>query len=434
MTDLRTTLSSTALVALLALGPVASAADVWTVPGDAATVQGAVDLAGPGDVVLVAPGDYPEAVTVVGKGITLVADGAASLLRCYVRDVPAGQVFVLDGFTLDPLAAPGAAITAFAAENDDGPVRVQHCTILGNAGFAGSTATNSPSKQGLRAASVIDAHAAFHHCTIEGGDGADLTDAGAQFFATAGGPGLTMILADVALYDTTVSGGRGGSYLDATTLNAPAGGVGIDVDTSSVSAHGTTLVGGDGGAGNCVASVCGNGGKGGDGIVQRGSGVASILRGATFEPGAGGAAGGPGAFAGQPGSDVQMISGTKTEYVHAYRGFDADSPVREGGPLTLTFEGQVGDTLLLFAALNGAHLAKPLHEGIFHLGGALLLPGFFVAVMPDGLGGVLPVSLTVPELGGSLQAVDLHLQAVNVADGVALLGPPQVVTMLDASL
>ena len=48
----------------------ATAADI-NVPADHATIQAAIVAANPGDVVIVAPGTYPEAINFLGKAITV---------------------------------------------------------------------------------------------------------------------------------------------------------------------------------------------------------------------------------------------------------------------------------------------------------------------------------------------------------------------------
>jgi hypothetical protein len=62
-----------AVAALLAAAVSPARAAVLRVPGDAPTIQAAVDAAESGDVVLIAPGEYREAVTVRGKALTLAS-------------------------------------------------------------------------------------------------------------------------------------------------------------------------------------------------------------------------------------------------------------------------------------------------------------------------------------------------------------------------
>lgn len=62
-----------AAAALLAAAVSPASAAVLRVPGDAPTIQAAVDTAESGDVVLIAPGEYREAVTVRGKALTLAS-------------------------------------------------------------------------------------------------------------------------------------------------------------------------------------------------------------------------------------------------------------------------------------------------------------------------------------------------------------------------
>jgi len=50
-------------------------ADTLTVPGGFETIQAAIDAAAPGDEILVAPGDYAEEITLLGKPITVRSEG-----------------------------------------------------------------------------------------------------------------------------------------------------------------------------------------------------------------------------------------------------------------------------------------------------------------------------------------------------------------------
>jgi parallel beta-helix repeat protein len=102
------TLISLVLLAVFLPAESASAQAVINVPGDSPTIQGAIDLAGPGDTVLVAPGTYFENLNFGGKAITVesaqgpeatIIDGnqAGSVVTFVSGEGPSS---VLRGFTL----------------------------------------------------------------------------------------------------------------------------------------------------------------------------------------------------------------------------------------------------------------------------------------------------------------------------------------------
>jgi hypothetical protein len=87
-----------ALVFFSAGGLSGAGGQVWHVPGDYPTIQAAVDAAGEGDTILVAPGVYSEHVVVSTSGLTLRGAGPVSPVER--PSASAGENVVLDGTDL----------------------------------------------------------------------------------------------------------------------------------------------------------------------------------------------------------------------------------------------------------------------------------------------------------------------------------------------
>lgn len=101
------------LLALLFAAPATLAADIL-VPSAEPTIQAGVDAAQPGDVVIVAPGEYPEAVAIAGKDGVIVRSlkpGAAVLAGGDAGFTVQHSVgVVLDGFTIRDSIATGVVV------------------------------------------------------------------------------------------------------------------------------------------------------------------------------------------------------------------------------------------------------------------------------------------------------------------------------------
>lgn len=169
------------LVAAIAFAAAGSgtfaAADVLRVPGDFATIQGAIDAALDGDVVLVSPGEYAEAIDFRGKRIVVrgVEGPQATVINAQGTGRPAarfasgeGPETILEGFALsggtgipdiwgsvngagvyiddsspllrnliirDNEATQGAGAYLVASE-----ARIEESTFVGNAAFIGAGA------------------------------------------------------------------------------------------------------------------------------------------------------------------------------------------------------------------------------------------------------------------------------------------------------
>lgn len=416
-------------VATLAVAaPSARAADVWRVPSQIANIKIAVALAAPGDVIRVANGTYNEIVVVDGKGVTLVADGIATIATVEVRNVPAGDTFVLDGFLLALPAVVQGAQTPFLAQDNAGALRLQDCTFQGEDGYAGhlpSTTSPYPGSTGARIETSADV--IVDGCRFFGGDGATLFDEDFDWSGTSGGSALEVHDSSVVVTQCELYGGVGGDQDDTVAYGGGDGGNGVASSGASfVSVMGCLIETGRGGYSECTFFGCGLGGDGGDGVHQSGPGTAWV-RGNSYSLGVGG---GDGDGLGSGPDGVPVDGGAQVVFPALHQGFDVASPVFEGASTTFEFgEATPGDPVLLFGSLDPGFLPKALHHGVFGLGSTLLLPGTFVGSID--IGGHLSVPLTIPDVPG-VGALDLHLQPVFVTvPSGPLLGPSRVLTIID---
>jgi len=107
------------------------------VPADVTTIQGAIDLAADGDIVLVSPGNYDENIQIVGKTISLVS-------HFYTTNDPSLiEQTIIDGrgstvITVDPSVGPATKIMGFTIQNgNDGistaaTLQILHNRFIGN--------------------------------------------------------------------------------------------------------------------------------------------------------------------------------------------------------------------------------------------------------------------------------------------------------------
>jgi hypothetical protein len=214
---MKTRLLATALLCaatFVLTGPLARASVIVVAPtGIPSTIQGAVDVAVDGDVILVETGTYPSFV-IRNKELTVAANTGADVQidgAIRIGGIDGTRTVVLQG-----LKNTGGPVTSAAAQfglrvvNSSGLVFVQDCTLMGG------TLPGQPHVvvTGHRPSVLIENSLAvvFSRCTLRGalpiaGDSTVYTNHGYE----AGWPseGAYAVNSAVYLFESTVIGGNG---------------------------------------------------------------------------------------------------------------------------------------------------------------------------------------------------------------------------------
>ncbi len=339
-------------------------------PSGFATIQGAIDQAEDGDVILVKSGSY-SGFSIVDKGIYVTADAGLAIQiqgPVTVENLSAGKSVLLAGFA--SVDSQGDQ-PPFAARHDAGSVRVEQCTF----GLGGSH--DQPA-----ALLDTDADVALVSCTLRGGYGF-------QMNGRDGGPGqpaMQAISSSVAIQDCNLLGGQGEIGAMANGLDGGNGGAGGDallIADGFVYSSGSEFQGGAGGQGGendfCYlgGGFPGNGGPGGSGIHVT-SAVSSpnvVLLGATAFAGAGGLGGhdysNGGGYPcwgdGHPGADGSLIDapgGAVDTLAGNSRMMLAPFVAREGTVVTAHCYGESGDVVQILAGNTAAFDYVALFMGV----------------------------------------------------------------------
>ncbi len=169
---------------------------VISVPGQADTIQGGIDLAVDGDVVLVGPGDYPEVIDFGGKAISVRSEFGPSVTSisgknvasptvvCATRETPATSLIgftitggqgALGGGMLNDGSSPtvigcvfdnNSAVLGGGVANVDGSPSFANCVFFDNTGIdAGGAVLNL----GLGSATFANCTFSQNFATSEGG-------------------------------------------------------------------------------------------------------------------------------------------------------------------------------------------------------------------------------------------------------------------------
>jgi len=323
------------VLASVAMGGIVHAGNVVIVDGPAAgtypSIQQAVDAAFDGDVLLVGPGLYSPFV-IDGKALALFATpGSAPVATSptVVRNVPAGRTVVLSGLR----SSSASGVDGLQLANNDGHVRIQQCRWFGGSWApSGSGSGAFAGGDGIEIAQC--AHVTVDACELSGGHGKGTTNSLGD--GGAGGHGLRITTATVAVTDTRSTGGRGGNG----NWGGPAGS-GLYASNSTLFAAGDFFEGLAGGNA-FLAFVTGYGGAGGSGFLATNSNVTQFSN--QFVRGPGGTSPIPSQ---QGGHGAGFYAPGATTYFETARTLHAPTIASDVGPAALTLAGEVNDTTYL---------------------------------------------------------------------------------------
>jgi len=413
------------ILALLLAAAAAARADVVVVdpaggPGGA-LLQGAINAAHDGDILLLRSGDYTDAdITVSGKLLSLVADppGAQATLRRLFVTLPfaLGETVLLRGLGIQAppvtTTAPGNGLQVMGQIGNTPAVWLEDCTVTASLqdldGPGGlPTTASSAIFLGLLSSGVVV------RCS---GTGADGHDAVPGDVATGGGDGLQAIISSVAVFEGSFTGGAGGDGLGDGVISTDGGDGAMFVGSSSV--VGSTLRGGDEGADNPAST------KPGAGLNLSGHGS---LRDADVQAGSV-----VGLGTASPPIVMDPLA-VLTTYPAAARTLEVPSPRREGQSSTLSLHGVVGDAAWVYVGADSRLTSVPAKQGVFLLDAVLPSPVFAGPITDPG--GALQLAFQMPSLPPGMDGSIVFLQAAMApAAGGVVTGSGSALLWLDGTL
>jgi hypothetical protein len=410
-------------LAPLSLAAPAAAQHVWVVDDsggagvDSFTVQGAINLASDGDVILVRASVLP-AFVIDGKSLTVTADaGAAVKVDGFrVRNLSASQSVTISGLAAGSLLPFMPGVEVVRINDCDGPVLVQGCSVGGGTQFV--LAPLLPTISVSHAAGV-----SFIGCTLSGRQDSPPLN---------GSPGLTAEAlvcqaSHVQLAQCAVLGADGHTASEQGTLLIPAtaGTQAIALSGSRLVLLGSSVVGGHGGNGTVspFSESCTPGSDGGAGVATSDAGSEIFVRASTLAGGAGGLGGVDVIFGFHCSDGVPGAATTGPGAVTALDGggdaLEITPPVvRAEHAGTLKLHGAPGSATLLLLGVGQSQLWLPGHLGV------LLPPAapIVVALGSMPVTGVLTVPYAAPALPAGVDGFASVLQSASGSGGTATLG------------
>jgi predicted outer membrane repeat protein len=360
-------------------------------------LQDAVDAAAEGDTILVAAGTYG-GVTIAGKGVSLVAapDQIVQIAGTLeVLDLPAASEVVLSGLVVTGAVLEISSAPALVVSNCAGQVRVEACTLRGGAGHEPPGESQVYGRGGHGVVLQGSPKVAFSRSTLQGGNGGDDPQQCYDCTGGDGGLGVRASLSTAAFHDCTIRGGDGGQ----NGFAGGHGGHGVRLLNSWMFVAGSSLTGGKGG--NAWDFIFAAGGDGGAGVFVDPGATAELLDN-VYAGGAGGIAFVFPANNGTPG-ELKTGGGNFVEHAGTARSLAAARVVIDDQqPILVNLQGQPGDAVWVRIGTQPAFLPQLSIPGV-----GLVKPGH---VTKAALGVIGPSG----SLGMALPAPDLELEPGRV--------------------
>lgn len=365
------------------------------------TIQGAVDAAADGDVLLVSSGTYT-GFSVVGKGLSILAAPGHEVLvagKIELADLPASSMLLLSGLHVE---APRIT-TGLEATQCLGWLRIQDCEITGGDNvddFLG----NSPGS-GLRLESC--ARVSIESSVLRGGgnDG-DLP----------GGLGLDALDSTFSVHGSEVRGGHG---INDSTGPSHGGHACVCAGSSSFLAQKSTFRGGD------AAHGCEVGGNanGGSGLVLGGASSTAIncsIQGGLNE-----------LATCWPGGNAPAVVGCCLQTpLGTGRTVTASAVAGDRRRLAVEIRGLPGDLVWLLASDAPAFEAAPSLSGTWLIERPTWLPAAPLGVVPGS--GLLATEIELPTIAPGSVVQEFYLQVLaRSTQGQLVLGSSRGLALLE---
>ena len=205
----RIVVPSVCLGLLLFFSSPSHAQNIIHVPGDQATIQAAINAAGNGDTVLVAPGTYTENISFLGKNITVTSSGGPAVTT--IDGGGSGSVVTFTGGETNSAVLSGFTIQDGSTYYAAGGVQVTNAspTIMGNV----ITGNHAPSGLGIY---INGGSPIIKNNTITGNTQIGSSGGGGGGIYASGSntsPGAPLITGNTITNNSVANGGNGGGIL-----------------------------------------------------------------------------------------------------------------------------------------------------------------------------------------------------------------------------